>query len=99
MESNIALVPSGVSAPGNFRCHYSNSCRENLILISLRTRQSSCSSIKTVFCMGVNDVCARPRVISGFGVERPFGLSEETSLGAVEGMLNMGVFGRTEAVG
>lgn len=43
-------------------------------------------------------MCARPRAISGLGVERPFGLSEETSLGAVEGMLNMGVFGRTEAV-
>jgi hypothetical protein len=43
-------------------------------------------------------VCARPKVISGFGVERLFGFSEETSLGAVEGMLNTGVFGKMEAV-
>jgi hypothetical protein len=52
-----------------------------------------------VLCKGVKEVCARPRVISGFGVERPFGFSEETSLEAVEGTLNMGVFGRNEAVG
>jgi hypothetical protein len=46
----------------------------------------------------VNDVCARPRVISGFGVERPFGLSEETSLRAVEGTLNVGVFGKVDRI-
>ena len=52
-----------------------------------------------VLCKGVKQVCARPRVIYGFGVERPFGFSEETSLRAVEGTLNIGVFGRNEAVG
>jgi hypothetical protein len=44
----------------------------------------------------VNDVCVRPRAISGLGVVRLFGLLEETSLRAVEGMLDMGVFGRIE---
>jgi hypothetical protein len=46
---------------------------------------------------GVKEVYARLRVISAFGVERPFGFSEEASLEA--GTLNMGVFGRIEAVG
>jgi hypothetical protein len=46
----------------------------------------------------VKQVYARPRMISGFGVERPFGFSEETSLRAVESTLNIGVFRRNEAV-
>jgi hypothetical protein len=47
----------------------------------------------------VKQVCARPRAISSFGVERPFRFSEETSLRAAEGTLNIRVFGRNEAVG
>ena len=42
----------------------------------------------------MKEVCARPRVISGFDVNRPFGFSEETLLGAVEGTPNVGGFGR-----
>lgn len=42
-------------------------------------------------------MCARPNVMSGLGVERLFGFSEEMSLGAVEGVLNKGVFGKGEA--
>ena len=61
-------------------------------------QQSSCSSINAVLCEHVKEVCTRLRVISGFSVKRLFRFSEETSLGAVEGM-NTGVFGRNEAVG
>lgn len=37
--------------------------------------------------------------MSSFRVDGPFGLSEEKSLGAVEGTLNVGVFGITFLTG
>jgi hypothetical protein len=38
-------------------------------------------------------------VISGFGVRRPFGVSEEMSLAITDGALNVGVFGKTGTTG
>ena len=60
---------------------------------------SSCSSISTLLCIDVKEACAKPRVISGFDVNRPLGLSEETSLAVVESTLNVGVFGKANTGG